>query len=514
MSNSSLVVYTNLSPNYTRMTNKVNKKITIHHVAGNCSVETLGATFAAASRGASANYGIGSDGRIALYVDESNRAWTSSSRENDSQAVTIEVANNSGKPNWTVSDKAYAALLKLCEDICRRNNIAEINFTGNASGNLTMHKYFAPTECPGPYLEPRFKDIAAEINKRLGKAQVATTPVRNEAKPVDGYFRCTKGSAVQISKNFTSDEFDCQGSNCCTETVIDVDLVDFLQKIRDHFGKPVNISSAYRCEVHNSRIPNASKASKHMYGMAADITVSGIAPAEVAKYAESIGVLGIGLYPPADGDFVHIDTRATKSFWYGHAQAYRATFGGGNATNTDDLLNLGDTGDRVKVLQTNLKTLGYSVTVNSKFDSRTEAAVKKLQRDFKLTVDGIVGPATEAAITRALEASKNDSEYGLDDFVLEIQKITGAKPDGIAGPETLGKTVTISAKVNNRHALVKPIQKRLAAMGYTEVGSADGIAGKNFTKAVKRLQKEKGKVQDGEITKGAFTWKLLLGLAK
>lgn len=513
MSNSPLVVYTRLSPNCTKMTNKVNNKITIHHMAGNCSIETCGAIFAPTSRKASSNYGIGSDGRIGLYVNECDAAWTSSSSANDRQAITIEVANNSGAPNWTVSDKAYAALLNLCEDICRRNNIKEINYTGDKNGNLTMHNWFANTCCPGPYLEPRFKDIAAEVNKRLGKAQVST-PVRDETKPVDGYYRCTKGKAVQLAKNFKSTEFDCNGSNCCKETVIDVDLVNFLQKIRDHFGKPVNISSAYRCEVHNSRTPNASKTSKHMYGMAADITVSGVAPAEVAKYAESLGILGIGLYPPADGNFVHVDTRPTKSFWYGHAQAYRATFGGGNATDQDDLLNLGDTGDRVKKLQTELKELGYSVTINSKFDSKTEAAVRKFQSDYRLTVDGIVGPATEAALARALEASREDGEYGLDDFILEVQKIIGAEPDGKAGPETLGKTITVSASINRKHPIVVPIQKRLAAMGYTEVGEADGTAGPKFTKAVKRLQKERGKRQDGEITAGQTTWKLLLGMLK
>ena len=113
MSNSSLVVYTKLSPNYTKMTNKINRKITIHHMAGNCSIETCGAIFAPTSRQASSNYGIGSDGRIGMYVEEHNRSWCSSSRANDEQAITIEVANNSKGPNWTVSDKALAALINL-----------------------------------------------------------------------------------------------------------------------------------------------------------------------------------------------------------------------------------------------------------------------------------------------------------------------------------------------------------------------------------------------------------------
>ncbi len=99
--------------------------------------------------------------------------------------------------------------------------------------------------------------------------------------------------------------------------------MEYLQKIRDHFGKAVSISSAYRCEKHNKKIGGATK-SKHMYGQAADIKVSGIKPIEVAKYAESLGCLGIGHYDT----FVHIDTRTTKFFWYSDAQIPRTTFGG------------------------------------------------------------------------------------------------------------------------------------------------------------------------------------------
>lgn len=173
MSNSKLVSYTKLSPNYTKMTNKKNKKITIHHMAGNLSVETCGDIFANPARRASSNYGIGSDGRIGLYVDESNRSWCSSSKVNDEQAITIEVANCGGSPDWPVSDKAFAALLDLCEDICRRNGIEKLIFTGDASGNLTQHNYFAATDCPGSYLKSRFSEIADKVNARLQK-NVAT----------------------------------------------------------------------------------------------------------------------------------------------------------------------------------------------------------------------------------------------------------------------------------------------------------------------------------------------------
>lgn len=164
--NSKLVSYTKLSPNKSIRTSKI-KKITIHHMAGNLSIETCGNIFANKSRKASSNYGIGTDGRIAMYVEEKHRAWTSSNRTNDNQAITIEVANDGGAPNWHVSDKALAALIELCVDICKRNDIKELNYTGNANGNLTKHEYFANTTCPGPYLGGKFAYIADEVNKRL-----------------------------------------------------------------------------------------------------------------------------------------------------------------------------------------------------------------------------------------------------------------------------------------------------------------------------------------------------------
>ena len=144
----------------------------------------------------------------------------------------------------------------------------------------------------------------------------------------------SKGQSVQLSTNFKSNEFNCKGSGCCSKTKIDDALVNYLQQIRSHFGKAVSINSGYRCPTHNKRVGGATN-SYHAKGQAADIKVSGIAPAEVAKYAESIGIKGIGLYETSsDGYFVHIDTRTTKSFWYGQKQAKRTTFGGQAITTT------------------------------------------------------------------------------------------------------------------------------------------------------------------------------------
>lgn len=182
MSNSSLVSYTKLSPNYTTVNNKQNKKITIHHMAGNLTIERCGELFANSSRQASSNYGIGTDGRIGLYVEEKHRAWTSSNYGNDSQAVTIEVANDEVGGNWHVSDKAMESLINLCVDICKRNGISQLNWTGDVNGNLTCHYMFKATSCPGPYLKSKMAWIAAEVNKRLSGNTTASSNTTNSKK--------------------------------------------------------------------------------------------------------------------------------------------------------------------------------------------------------------------------------------------------------------------------------------------------------------------------------------------
>ncbi len=165
MSNSKLVSYILISPNKSSRDGAKIDRITIHHMAGNLSVEQCGYIFSNSSRQASSNYGIGSDGRVGLYVAESNRSWSSSNYANDRRAVTIEVANNSGAPNWTVSDKALDKTIELCVDICRRNGIKKL--TPGPNGNLTQHNYYAATICPGLYLKSKFDHIANEVNKRL-----------------------------------------------------------------------------------------------------------------------------------------------------------------------------------------------------------------------------------------------------------------------------------------------------------------------------------------------------------
>lgn len=177
MSYSKLVEYVKLSPNCSKPRNKKIDAIVIHHVAGNATIEALGNLFANSARQASSNYGIGTDGRIGCYVEEENRAWTSGSREIDNRAITIEVANCSGEPEWRVSDQALESTISLCVDICKRYGF-KLNYTGDKSGNLHMHKWYQATGCPGQYLASKFPYIAEEVNRRIdGKTEDSTDTI-------------------------------------------------------------------------------------------------------------------------------------------------------------------------------------------------------------------------------------------------------------------------------------------------------------------------------------------------
>ena len=174
MSNSKLVSFARISPNRTSPRTHTIDTVTIHCTAGQLSVEQLGDIFASVERGASSNYGIGTDGRVGMYVEESDRSWCSSNAVNDDRAVTIEVASGKYHP-YAVSDKAYTALIDLLTDICRRNGIKRLVWSESKNDrvnhlggcNMTVHRDYANKSCPGTYLYERHGEIAAKVNAKL-----------------------------------------------------------------------------------------------------------------------------------------------------------------------------------------------------------------------------------------------------------------------------------------------------------------------------------------------------------
>lgn len=199
MSNSPLVDYIKISPNQSsRLGHKIDT-ITIHHMAGNLSVETVGRIFSDGYREASSNYAVDNDLRVGMYVEEKDRSWASSNGDNDRRAVTIELANDEIGGSWHVADAVIAKCIDLVVDICQRNGIAALNYTGSVSGNLTKHCWFAATACPGPYLGSKFPFIAAEVNKRLnGSTPIPTPPAaENKVLEEDGIFGYQSTRALQ-----------------------------------------------------------------------------------------------------------------------------------------------------------------------------------------------------------------------------------------------------------------------------------------------------------------------------
>lgn len=173
MSNSSLVQYTKISPNKTFGRNHSIDTITPHCVVGQVSVEQLGALFAKPSRKASSNYGIGKDGKIALFVEEKDRSWCSSNKANDNRAVTIEIASDTKHP-FAITDAAYESTVKLMADIAKRNNMKKLLWKADKTlighpdkQNITVHRWFANKACPGDYIYDRLGQMADEANKIL-----------------------------------------------------------------------------------------------------------------------------------------------------------------------------------------------------------------------------------------------------------------------------------------------------------------------------------------------------------
>ena len=196
-------------------------------------------------------------------------------------------------------------------------------------------------------------------------------------------------SKTRLSANFVAGEFACKCGQC-KSILVDSELVNRLQQIRDHFGVPVNVNSGYRCKSHNAAV-GGDPQSSHMKGMAADICLPGVKPAEVAKYAESIGIRRIGKYD----NFVHIGSGQTKRFWIGNEGKEVETFGAEQSFTVElPVLRRGSRGDAVKAVQRHLRGWGAAIEADSSYGPATEAAVKKYQAEHGLPAHGVTDKAT------------------------------------------------------------------------------------------------------------------------
>lgn len=229
--NSPLVAYTRLSPNHSGQSTHSIDRITPHCVVGQLSCESICACFPA-GREASCNYGIGTDGRVSLCVEEKNRSWCSSCNANDQRAVTIECASDRTEP-YAMNSKVYDSLVRLCTDICRRNGKKKLLWFGDKNQTLdynpksdemvlTVHRWFANKSCPGNWLYARLGDLAAKVTAALGSSQQTPSPnnscwyrVRKtwpDAKSQKGAFHSLANAKKCVDSNAGYKVFDESGN--------------------------------------------------------------------------------------------------------------------------------------------------------------------------------------------------------------------------------------------------------------------------------------------------------------
>ncbi len=212
MSNSSLATYQRLTDNCDPRRSKIDT-ITIHCYVGQVTAKQGCDYFYNTDKEVSSNYVVGRDGSIGLSVAENHRAWTSYSPPNDHRAITIEVASDA-KPPYAVTDKAYSALIALVTDVCKRNGIKKLVWSNNKADrinhqngcNMTVHRDFLSTACPGEYLYSHMADIAAQVNKRLSTGTTTsvtkpTTTIKIDAPSEIGGNDMTRGYFKKGDRN-------------------------------------------------------------------------------------------------------------------------------------------------------------------------------------------------------------------------------------------------------------------------------------------------------------------------
>lgn len=181
MSNSNLATINMPASHYSngRSGRKI-EMITIHHMAGVLSAKQCGRIFQG-NRQASSHYGIGNDGEIAQYVDEANTAWANSNWNANCRAVTIETSNNKTGGDWTVGDKALNSLIKLVADIAKRNNLGTLV----KGKNVTWHRMYSATTCPGAYLLSKMDYIIEKANAINKQTNTSTVVASNKKSIVE-----------------------------------------------------------------------------------------------------------------------------------------------------------------------------------------------------------------------------------------------------------------------------------------------------------------------------------------
>ena len=303
MSNSPLVTYTRITKNRTSPRNHAIDTITIHCIVGQWTAKQGCDYFATTDREWSANYIVGKDGSIGLSVEEKDRSWCSSSGSNDHRAITIEVASDTSHP-YAVTDAAFAALLDLVEDICRRNGIKKLLWKADKSligkvdqQNMTVHRWFANKACPGDYLYNRHGEIAAEVNRRLSGGVSDAGGVTDTPKPEKP---ATGGTAATATALAVGSEVDFTGNK--------------------HYTSAYAKATAKTCKPGKAKITAIAPGKPHPYHC---VAVSGKG-ATVYGWVDAADVSAVEAKPIQKGDKVKV--LKAKTYTGGTFKTYYDTY--------------------------------------------------------------------------------------------------------------------------------------------------------------------------------------------
>lgn len=497
MSNSSLVSYTKISPNKTSPRNHAIDTITIHCVVGQLSAEQIASCFVNSSAQASCNYGIGTDGRIALIVEEKDRSWCSGGKLapingitgsiNDHRAITIECACDRTHP-YAINDAVYKSLIELCADICKRNGIKELKWKGDKSlvgkvdqQNMTVHRWFANKECPGDYIYERLGQIAADVNKKLGvsDATIDVEPEKAEAEDTSNYTKIMGKPVATVEQMLA--HIRKKNPNV-PQSVID--MIPFYLSEGNAEGVAGDVAFAQSCiETGNFVFPESTCAvtldqnnfammgvvTTFAKGLSFDTPQLGIRAQiqHLKAYASTDALNGECIDPR----FKYV-TRGSAPYveWLGmqenpQGKGWASAKGYGSSilrvlnevrsikveaeepaakpvetesetvqNNSNPTIRSGSTGSYVKKAQERLNAHGASLNVDGSFGPLTLAAVKKFQKEKGLDVDGVVGPKTWAALEA--EPEKVESATKVEEFKSYMVKVTSAALNVRSGPGT------------------------------------------------------------------------------
>jgi len=283
---------TRISPNKSERAGTINK-IVLHNTAS--SYDSAVSWLTNPNAQASAHLVIGRDGKVCRMVTDDYAAWHAGNRTVNHQSIGIEiVATNEEQGMTAVQEAQVIAWVKY--------------FAGKydiKSSNIVGHRTIVNTSCPMLIWKTEADLGTWVMNKIAGK--------KEDSKPVTGILKYNRDENKQLTSNFNTSELQCK-CGVCKEQLLDMELVNKLQELRNLVGKPIIVTSCYRDTDYNARIGGVSN-SYHTQGKACDIYVEGLSVEQLAKSAKQIGFSGIGSY--FRSNFVHVSANSSEGDFIG-----------------------------------------------------------------------------------------------------------------------------------------------------------------------------------------------------